>query len=426
MIEMEMNQDLSDILKIEIETVENEAPICPILLGEPGIGKSSMVKSMCDENNWNFHELLCNQLGDRADLTGCRPLETEEEVNGLKEKVWKQIFFPHQAVQDAITDAKNYPDEITVLFLDEINRTSSDITSAILSFTTAKTVGSYKFPDNIRFIVAGNDKGNVQPIDTASISRFAKYKLKPSAQTWMKITPNVNPYIRQVLQMNPSYIFCKSSNIVTSTVNDGDGDDYTSEYEAFDDTEEGFEQITTPRTISGLNAFLNACDLQKLSYFVGQITRDPDTGEEYNLLQTIVQGHVGQTVFADALCAVIAQDVSKGLLQKANTIVAPTKPSIYKDIMRCSDRDTRNTMLDSLSDDDKSAILVYAVWEKGVDNKDLITAVANHFGGQLLTNQYQPQFSNLKSHDELDPDNYDALINSGTPLGVMIRNVLGE
>lgn len=425
MTQLEMNSDFKDILSIEVESVSKNAPICPLIFGEPGIGKSSVVRSMCDEKGWHFFELLCNQLGDRADLTGCRSVKTTELVNGKEEEIWKQIFFPHQSVQDAITCAQNNPDDIVVLFLDEINRTSSDITSAILSFTTARKIGTYEFPDNVRFIVAGNDKGNVTALDTASISRFAKYRLVPSAKTYMAWEENLNPYIQQVLTQNPSYIFCKNSAIVTSTVSGGDDDDYESEYEAFDEAE-GFDQITTPRTLSGLNAFLNACDMTKLSHFIGQVAKDAETGEETTLLQTIIEGHVGNTLFATALCSVIADDISRGLLKKANTIDKPKKPAVYKSIMKCADRQTRNDMIANLSDDDKSAVLLYAVWEKGVDNSDLIEAVATQFTGQLLTQTYQPQFTSLKSHDELDADNYAALINSGTNIGNMIKAILGD
>lgn len=426
MLELEMNQDFRDILATEVEIVQASTSICPIILGEPGIGKSSIVRAMCEEHGWHFFELLCNQLGDRADLTGCRSVKVIENVNGKDEEIWKQIFFPHQSIQDAITCAKNNPDEIVVLFLDEINRTSSDITSAILSFTTAKKVGTYTFPDNIRFIVAGNDKGNVTALDTASISRFAKYKLKPTAQTYMDIEEKLNPYIQQVLKANPNYIFCKSASIVTSTVDGDDDDSYESEYEAFDDASEGFEQITTPRTLSGLNAFLNSCDMNKLSYYVGQITKDSETGEDTNLLQVIIQGHVGNTSFSNALCAIIAEDISQGMLKKATTVAKPKKPAVYKSIMNCQDRQTRDDMIANLSDDDKSAILVYATWEKGVDNSELIETVASKFSGQLLTANYQPQFSKLKSNDELDTDNYAALINSNTAIGIMIRNILGD
>lgn len=429
MLTMEMNPDFRKLIAMEIENVSSKTPICPFVMGEPGIGKSSVIKAMCKEKNWHYFEVLCNQLGDRTDLTGCRTVKTVENINGQNEEIWKQIFFPHQDIQDALTCAKNHPDEIVVLFLDEINRTSSDITSAVLSFTTARKIGTYTFPENIRFIVAGNDKGNITALDSASISRFFKVKLEPNAQTYMDYEESVgklNPYIKQVLTANPSYIFCTNSSITTSTVTNDNGDDaYEVEYEAFNEAE-GFDQITTPRTISGLNAFLNTCSPDMLRYYVSQTYKNPETNEDVSLLQTIVSGHVGDTLFANAVVAAIASDITRGLFQKANNVAAPKKPAIYNDIMKCTDRQTRDSMLQTLSDEAKSEIILYAVWEKNTDNADLITSVARLYNGQFLTSEYQPQFSKLKSSDELDTDNYNALINSGTTLGTMIRNILGD
>lgn len=428
MIEINLDKDFADIMAIEVESVSKSAPICPFVAGEPGIGKSSIVKAMCKERGWHYFELQCNQLGDKADITGCRSVkDTVIRKDGSTEEIWKQIFFPHQSLQDAITCAQDNPDDIVVLFLDEINRASSDVTSAVLSFTTARKVGTYEFPTNVRFITAGNDKGNVTSLDSASISRFSTYKVRPTAAAFLEyMDTRINPYIKQVLTANPDYILCKNSAIVTSTVSGDDGDSYDSEYEAFDDSAEGFEQFTTPRTIEGLNEFLNACDSQKIAYLTGQVSRNIDTGEDISLLQAIVHSHVGDTLFANAVCALIADDVARGVMQKATNLVAPKPSAGYKALCKCTDRQTRDSMIANMSDDERSEVLLYAVYEKGKDNSDLINSVASKFGGQCLTKDFQPQFSALKAHDELDNDNYTALINSGTPLGNMMRNILGE
>lgn len=98
---------------------------------------------------------------------------------------------------------------------------------------------------------------------------------------------------------------------------------------------------------------------------------------------------------------------------------------MYGKLIKCRSKKSRDDMIKKMSDDERSAVLLYAVYEKGTDNSELITAVAQNFNGQLLTGDYQSQFTNLKFNDELDSDNYAALINSDTPLGTMIRNVLG-
>lgn len=427
-IRLKMNQTFSDIIAVEIESVSAKAPICPFLLGEPGIGKSSIVRKMCEDKGWMFHELLCNQLSDRADLTGCRTVKTIEKINNKDEEIWKQIFFPHKSVQDAITDAQNHPDQIVILFLDEINRTSSDITSAVLSFITARTIGTYTFPDNIRFIVAGNDKGNVVAIDTASNSRFAQYRLEPDASSWIsyeKSSHGLSPYIESTLNTNPELIFCKETGTVTSTLKDDDGDAYENEYEAFDESAEGFNQITTPRTISGLNAFLLGCNLQQLTAYNSTLVKDSDTGEDVSLLQAIVYAHTGHTQFSLTVIAKIAEDITNGRLKKtAKTASAPVKPASYNNLKRCKDRDTRAQMIQQMNAGDMAELLVYLVWEKGVDNRDLIATIAQAYPEEYLTGPHSFKLAALFNSDELDEDNFNALVNTNTVIGTNTYQVL--
>ena len=94
MTKIELNEDFMDIIAMELNSVSDKAPICPILLGEPGIGKSSIVKNMCERNNFHYFELLCNQLGDRTDLTGCRSVkEIVEMTDGTQKEIWRFLRF---------------------------------------------------------------------------------------------------------------------------------------------------------------------------------------------------------------------------------------------------------------------------------------------------------------------------------------------
>lgn len=422
----EMDEDFQDIIQLEIEKVQKETSTCPFLAGEAGIGKSSVIEAMCEKYGWHFFKVACNLLGDRTDISGVRSVKVTETIKNKPEEVWKQVFFPHKDVKDAMLCAENNPDDIVILFLDEINRLSADITSAILSFTTDRKVGTERFPDNLKFITAGNDRGNITHLDEASMTRFAKFTVIPSLEKWLDHEgPNLNPYIKQVLTNKPNLLLCKPNNIVTSEVDGDDGNEYVNDYEVFDEGE-SMDLYTCPRTLSGLNALLNAAGKDKLTYWLQKISRDAVTGEETSLLEKIVVSHIGDTEFKNDLLAFIADDVSKGMLQKATNIVTPKKPKFWKGLMSCADRQTRDTMIDNMSDEEKSEAILYAVYEKGVDNSDIIQTIAGRFNNQVLSGDYQPQFSNLKSHDELDTDNYNALITSGTPLGTMMRNILGD
>ena len=423
MLQFEMDTTFEDILYGHLNLNQAVA-----LMGEAAIGKSSFVKGMCEKYDIPCFVMTVNQVALKEDITGCRSVkETIETPDGPKE-IWKQIFFPHHTIMDAIVTAKKNPDTPVVLFLDEINRTTSDVTSAILSFITERRCGSYEFPPNVRFICAGNDVGNVTALDSASLSRFGVFKVVPTASTWFNVTETVNPYIKKVLTDNPDYILCKPLVTTTSEI-DGDDDDesYESSYSAFDDDAEGFRLFSAPRTISYLNDFLNKFGSQEyFTKLVGYVCRDSNTGEEASGLQALIYGKVGKTAFAEALIHNITEDLSRGMMQKANTTPKPTMPKCYKAILKCTDRQTRDNMLANLSDDEKSAVILYAVWEHGVDNSDLIGSVARQYSGNLLSGGIQPQFTTLKSNDELDPDNYAALVTSGTTLGNMIHAVCGD
>ena len=219
----------------------------PMLVGEPAIGKSSWVEALGEQLGTKTFTLQCNELSEKADLTGARTIP----IDDAKTK-FKQVFFPHADIMDAIEYARQNPDETPILFLDEINRTSSDLTSALLSIPTRRKIGNEELPTNLRIIIAGNDKGNVTTLDSASVSRFVIYTVIPDTETFLLVNPNLSQPIADLLMREPELIFCKGLN----PVNDSDDeDDVDSLMDMFDD--DTMEQFTAPRTITALSDLLN-------------------------------------------------------------------------------------------------------------------------------------------------------------------------
>ncbi len=412
---------------IDLKNNKNNVSI-PCIFGEPGIGKSSFVKDMCEKRGWHFFELLCNQLGDRADLTGCRTVSKDENINGQIETIWKQVFFPHVDVQEAITCAKNNPDDIVVLFLDELNRTTADITSAILSFSTARKIGSEKFPTNIRFIVAGNDKGNVTALDTASITRFVTYYAVADADRYMSIEVNLNKYVKDILIANPELIFCTSNQTTVTGGKSDDGDDYGIEYDSFDDEAEGFTQITTPRTISGLNAFLNRLSGQEITQLMSVVLKDA-SGNDCTMLSAAIRGFVGNTLFAEKIEAAIAEDVRNGNFNKAmNTVLMPQKPANYSKLKKCKTVSDRNAIISAMSADELSHMLIYLLSQND-DNSDIIEAIAAAMDRNNMNNLVINDIgilANMLQNSNIDEDNFKTLATSDTKVGQYISGFFGN
>ena len=388
----------------------------PMLLGEPGIGKSSWVEALAANMHTQCFTLPCNQLADKADLTGARlvPVEIDKRVpdgNGgftiKKEKTYTQMFYPHEVIHTAIEYAQNNPREWPILFLDELNRTTPDVTSELLSIPTMRRIGSSALPSNLRVIIAGNDKGNVTSLDEASVSRFVLYDVQPDLPTFLAVNPDLNPFIKNVLQKDPSLLFTKPVTTGVTTTSDDDDDDNTVSLDTILDDMEDMAQFTTPRTITSLSRWLNQFDNKQLM----QLLSTPLDTNNTNALQAAIEGHVGQTNFATFLLA----EISNNILNTNNQAsVQFAKPNCYDQMKACTDMMALDTFVGNMTPNERSACAAYALTE-ATDNTRYLQVLANH-----LTNFAADDARavlDMLNKNMLDAGNIEALKQTRTGLG---------
>lgn len=380
----------------------------PMLLGEPGIGKSSWIEAFTKNMHTLCFTLACNQLADKADLTGARLVP---DGNGE----YMQVFYPHQIVADAIRYALDNPKQTPILFLDELNRTTSDVTSACLNLATSRTIGSKSLPPNLRVVCAGNDKGNITSLDEASQTRFAMYRVAPDVNTFLSLDKELNVFIKNVLTAHPETLFCKKIRLAVK------GDEDATETEEVD-LEEMLEetdmaQLTTPRTISGLSRWLNTCSNAELMELVSaSATFD---GEETNALAGIVEAHVGNTMFTAFLMQEIASGVMSTNNQSAVNVVP--KPLCYEDIKTIATISDLDDYVDSMSESDKAGSLVYALHE-AQDNKIIIKALADKI--VKLEGPDMKTMMGLYASDRLDQENLEYLKGLKTPVSTTLNMLM--
>lgn len=287
----------------------------PLLLGEAGIGKSSVLKALSQEMHTRVFTLSVNQLGSKEDLTGARSIKDD------KYNTYRQIFFPHDSIQQAIDYANEHPDETPILFLDEINRTSEDVMSAALQLITERRVGTTNLPSNIRMVAAGNDQGNVYSFDTASLTRMIIYHVAPDAKQWLANQPEISPYISNVIQKHPELLVSLPKR--EEEMVDDDSDDETQAYEFMDSNQ--FQQLSVPRTLTYTSNFLKKLGFthkfDKAEYDVFNEYVDLLPGpDDKDLLSMALESHVGNTNFKDELYDEMIDEY------KANRSQAQTNP----------------------------------------------------------------------------------------------------
>lgn len=343
----------------------------PALMGEPGIGKSSFVEDVARRTNTRCFTLPCNLLADKADLTGARLVLDE------KTGIWSQKFFPHDTISQAINYAKNNPNEQPILFLDEINRTTSDVTSGTLTLVTLRRIGNEDLPKNLRIIVAGNDRGNITALDDASVSRFAIINVAPDASTLIEVLgKSLHPYVKTVLEKHPETVFVKNTNeqVVADGQDDDDDDNATvSVFDLFDGTEE-IRPFATPRTIDGVSQYLNVLSFEEVASLMATPSKTRD-GRHVSYLQEVIEGLTGNTSFTTLLMGVISDELSKGSTGN-NNAQRVVKPRIYSELKEAAKTsvDAVNQVVATMTNNDASGCFVFAMYERE-DNAVIIQAL---------------------------------------------------
>lgn len=417
---MKFDQTLMTVVQRDLEN-----NLIPMLLGEPGIGKSSWTIALGDVMRTKVFVLACNQLADKADLTGARLVPLYEAVldaNGNptgEQKVvdYEQVFYPHSIINQAIKYAEEHPRETPILFMDELNRTTPDVTSEALSIPTLRSIGNKNLPKNLKVIVAGNDKGNIVSLDEASISRFCLYHVSPDVSTFLGLDPNLNPFVRKVLENHPETIFCKSVRVEAETAEDDEGNEVDID-EVLDDGN-SMMQIATPRTIAGVSRWLNSYNNQELMALCAEINNV--NGEDISVLQEILEGHTGKTAFTQFLMAEIATGIQTGNNQ-ANAVIV-SKPKCYDAMKQCQDVTSLNTLISGMTDDERSGCLVYALYEKE-DNAVYINALSPLISALLP--QDTTVLMKCVLSDMLDETNKQVFLSSNTPLAQTLSVIMNQ
>jgi energy-coupling factor transporter ATP-binding protein EcfA2 len=412
---MKFDDTFVEILKLNLE-----AGSVPFLVGDPGIGKTSIIKSLAKSINSPCYVIQVNQLADKSDLIGARLLPT------LDKNSYEQRFFPHHRVREAVSYAQDNPRDWVILLLDEINRTTPDVTSAALTLSTERELGDARLPDNVKIVVTGNDKGNVTALDEASISRFAVYRVTPSAHTLMAyLGDRLNPCVRRVLSAHPQLVFERSKPAVLAVDGPDDDDTATATFSELFDASEEMNQFTTPRTIEQVSDWLNRADGQLLAELLQAPVvlgdEDAGTGREGTQLTEVIEGMVGNTTFTTMLINEITNELNSGSNGHANTAIQVPKPGCYSELKKITTIDALVEFISNMNSNEKSASLVFALHEKA-DNTSIVVELARHL--DKFDKAHMQTFVRLLSdNSQIDRDNLQALLDTDFPSAEAIKTV---
>ncbi|MBD7915458.1 AAA family ATPase [Clostridium sp. Sa3CUN1] len=199
-----------------ISTVELvlESGNVPLIIGEAGIGKTSLVKKICVKDNYYLVNIDANLL-------------KEGEIGGLpiveNGRTKYATHYKLKEIQEAIGDNKYNG---VLLFIDELNRCEHAVQQELMNLILNREINGYRLYDNVKIVAAMNPSNKydgfedsdyqVVDMDRAQEDRFVWIELSTDIKEWIKWAMssevNVHENIIEFLSNFPEYLNVPNSN----------------------------------------------------------------------------------------------------------------------------------------------------------------------------------------------------------------------
>jgi hypothetical protein len=159
----------SILKKSLISMIDSKIPV--FVWGNPGVGKSSIIKQIANDKDMDFIDLRLSLL-DPTDLRGIPFFDASN-----KSAIWaKPEFLPN-------TNSQAYG----ILFLDEINSAPPTVQAAAYQLILDRKIGEYTLPINYAIVAAGNyesDRGVTYRMPTPLANRFVHFDFELDFSEW--------------------------------------------------------------------------------------------------------------------------------------------------------------------------------------------------------------------------------------------------
>ncbi|AAK79822.1 MoxR-like ATPase [Clostridium acetobutylicum] len=169
-----------------------ESKAVPLLVGESGIGKTSLVKKLSKDEEYYYINIDGNLLKE-GEIGGLPVVQDYGDEKSLIKKTVYAAYYKFIKIDEIL---KNNPNQKVLLFIDEINRCEHSVQQEIMNIILNREINGYKLKDNITVIAAMNPSSKydefeesdyqVNDMDPAQEDRFVWIYLESDVNNWIE------------------------------------------------------------------------------------------------------------------------------------------------------------------------------------------------------------------------------------------------
>lgn len=175
----------------------------PFLKGKPGVGKSALVKEICEQLNIQFLDIRLSQH-ESSDIGGIPVPDLNENIS----RWLTPEFLPFKHI-------KKFQGTKGILFLDELNRARPDVLQAVFQLVYDRKVREHELLDTWHIVCAGNlgseDGTDVIEFDSALNDRFVFIELEENYKDWLTWAKrsSINDLVMGFIEKHPDKLYHK-------------------------------------------------------------------------------------------------------------------------------------------------------------------------------------------------------------------------
>jgi ABC-type cobalamin/Fe3+-siderophores transport system ATPase subunit len=219
-----MQMNFNDTLKsVELVIETNEVPL---IVGESGIGKTALAKTLAKQRKWSLVVIDGNLLKE-GEIGGLPTVEeyTIKDEHGIVVSKRATIYAIHtklREIDNLILEGKD-----VLLFIDEINRCEHSVQQELMNLILNREINGYKLHDKVKILAAMNPSSKygsdfdyqVVDMDAAQENRFVWLNMESDAKGWIKWASEnkVDRKIIEFISTFPEYLHSINEDDIRAT-----------------------------------------------------------------------------------------------------------------------------------------------------------------------------------------------------------------